>query len=330
MNKDSKKISELLGLGIKQEELGKFLGITRQSVSKFALGNEPTRKVAERLSIFNDVPNETDKIILEIHNNLLLLESTIYDLKKDSKYEIISKAAEAMRYIAYWCEDKKFTVNREEFLSYLLGHIVNFHPRYNQVMLLTKYYFSREDFPILTMQIDYSTKRIYKMHLQPIKKDAANIDFGDVSYPLSFDEFIDEIYKKTNDEGRINIYGDYLDDEWDFISKNIKLSYKDKITAIDIYDFARLFNYFDLKKSPGPFLEDVLEQFNIDFDIKELLSDCVIRGKKIRELIRMISLSDMFEKEDKKENQIFDSVSIGSKSKYNQDCRRSLKKSSIK
>lgn len=319
MQNRSEIVRNLLDSGIKQQELADFLGVTRQSIKRCADG----RELSSRLRKFELL----EPLSLDDQKNLIAMDKMLSKIVTGiaNKPETIEKAVKGFEYMQHWCTDPKYP---SKFINYLFGHIVNFHMRFSPYTLLMRDFFEKEDRLLLTLNIDYDQQQIIGFCLLSFKENeiiSENLACKN-EFPISFERFIDELFRKIGDRVSINIYGDVEDDELGFIEKNIHHDYKQKFSQISVYDLSKMFNYFDHRSPVGPQIEDVLENFHIEFDKQKLLTDCQYRGRMIIRLINMVSLSDMREKQKVSDDIIFNGSSKNSPDRFVEDKRRKMKR----
>lgn len=324
MENRSKLVNEILNSGITQLELANFLKVTRQTVKRLSEGFELTCKMPN-FELIEDKDIETIKIIIQIYS----FSNEIIKSISSKSSNTIEKAYEGYKYLHHWCLDPKYD---EKFIGFIFGHITNFHMRYNPFSLLLRDFFYKEDLPLLTFNIDYHHKNIKSFYLIEFDNDNSKgytefFNKKTIQFPIAFEEFIDLVHEMVGGWiVRCNVYLDRDDDELGFIEKNIKKSYIEKLDRIHYYDLSRMFNYFENNSKIGPLIEDVLTNFNVEFDKMKILTDPKYRGEKIVDLVNMVSLSTL---RDKSKNNSIDKIFNGSSKNsniiYTQDQRRRLK-----
>ncbi|MDD3106255.1 MAG: hypothetical protein PHP65_00415 [Bacilli bacterium] len=316
----SEIVNGLLDLGISQQSLAEFLGVTRQTISKCADNYELTKKM-NNLKLINKLSCEDAVKMIQID---VFQKRIMESLSK--KQITIDKALRAFEYMEHWCTDPKYPI---EFINYLFGHIVNFHMRYSPYALLIRDYFGRENHPVLTISIDYTNAMINDFHLESFmnySEPQVSLYKKQLNLPITLHEFIDYLYERLGKPVRINVYLDYQDDEFDYIDSQLKGEYKTKFRQFSVFDFSRMFNFFETNSKIGPQLDKVLANFQIEFDENELLKNCEYRAKMIVKLVKMQSLYDIRENLKTSSDVIFDGSSKNSKTKFINQKRRELKK----
>jgi transcriptional regulator with XRE-family HTH domain len=318
-----KIVEDVLSHNITQQELGDYLEITRQTVSKIKNGEyvKLSRKTEEKLShLENRTQYEIDSLI---KLDQMLLEIRDRVIKGDSKY--LTEAREGIGYMHYWLTDEKF-LNKENYHTYYFGHMNNFYPRYNQAALFMRDTLNRQKYPLVTFQVDYEKKMITDFCIKAFVPEHENDRYKleGVSLPISFERFLEELTNRIQPTLRFMVYRDYKDDEWDFILRNVK---KHRIHEREIYDLSRLFNFLDNEQAYfGPLIENVLSQFRINYDLSKLLTDCYYRADKIVEVVNLVSLEELYRKKIDKSSRLFDSHGLKRDNEYMKKERRNLKK----
>lgn len=316
-------VKNVLKCKVSQIELAQYLEITRQTVAKLGKG-EYVNLSAKTKSKFkyldkrssNDIEN-----IIKINKKFEEISDRI--LQGDSKY--LTEALEGISYMHYWITDKKF-INQEKYHTYYFGHLNNFYPRYNQAALFMRDTLNRQKYPLVTYQMDYEKKLIINFCIKEFIPEYSNklYDTSDINFPINFDEFINELEKRIKPSFRFLLYLDYKDDDWLFLLQNLK---KQNNYNYEIFDLSRLFNFLDNEQAYyGPLIENVLQQFRVDYDEIKLLSDCEYRANKIVEVVNIISLEGLYSLKNDKSSRIFDSHGLKRDNEYMKKERRKLKK----
>lgn len=315
-------VKNVLSLDISQIELANYLDITRQTVAKikndgyFKLSKKASAKL---LKLQNRSKEEIQKILQidrfadEIKNRVL-----------DGDIEYIDAAYEGFSYMHYWITDDKF-VSQPKYHKFYFGHMNNFYPRFNQAALFMRDMLNRQSYPLVTYQLDYKRNMITDFSIQSFIKvyDKPEFLINDIIFPISFEQFANELSERILPQAKFLIYKDYKDDDWAYIMSHLK---HNPIQTNEIYDLSRLFNFFENQQPYyGPLIEHVLEQFKVEFETEKVLKDCHYRGEKIIELINMVSLQDLHEKKHDKSSMIFDSHGFKRENTYIQTERRKLK-----
>ena len=118
------------------------------------------------------------------------------------------------------------------------------------------------------------------------------------------------------------IFLDAIDNDFDFIRRNLKLESRKKLDKIEYFDLARIYNTQD-NFTIGGIIECVLENFNINFDESRLLKEPLYRAEKTADLIKVTMMTKYQESiENKNYNDIDNTNSIKKK--------RKIQKGSIK
>lgn len=321
---DNKEVFELLlKCNVSQLDIAQYLGITRQTVSKLSKGeyvNLSSKTKIKLKNLENRSSNDIENMI-RINKNIEEISKRI--LKGDSKY--LTEALEGINYMHYWLTDDKF-INQENYHTYYFGHMNNFYPRYNQASLFMRDTLNWQKYPLVTYQVDYERKLILNFCIKEFIPKYSNklYDISNINFPISFEEFVNELDIRIKPSFRFLLYLDYKDDDWSFILQNIK---KQKIHSIEFYDLSRLFNFLDNEQAYyGPLIENVLDQFRVQYDFGKLLSDCHYRANKIVEVVNMASLEDLYRMKHDKSSRLFDSHGLKRDNEYMKKERRILKK----
>lgn len=319
MDKKSQLVKQLIENGVTQQELATFLGVTRQTIKRCSDGYALTSKM-EKFEYISGKDIDIIKKILRIDQ----LSNEILKKLTDNP-STIDKALQGFEYLHHWITDSKYNI---EFTDYIFGHIVNFHMRYNPYTLMLRDYFHRENHPVLAFNIDYHNDRIKNYYVIPIQKQGDYQTFP-INYKnnmnLKFTEFIDSLYEICGETIRLNVYLDREDDEFGYLKSKLNSEYRAKIDKMSIYDFSRMFNFFESGTKEGPQIEAVLDLFNIQFDKNILLKDSKHRAIKIVELVTMVSLAQIRDDFKIGSDVIFDGSSKRSDKKYLRDRRREKK-----
>jgi hypothetical protein len=319
MKSNQEIVNDLLSNGLKQQELADFLGITRQSVKRCAEGYELSSKL-DKFDLLRplSIENQMKMVRIDRYYHEMLISFS-------KKPFAIDKVEQGFSYIHHWCTDPKYP---EPFVGYLFGHVVNFYTRYSPYTLLIRDFFNIEDRSVLTMSIDYDNYRIKSYSLGTVKNHVEGEPCAYVllNDPITFEDFVERLYSTLGSRVRISIYGDNQDDEFDFIRDNLKKSHVSQFNNISVFDFSRMFNYFETKSKIGPQLEVVLKNFNIEYNLKKLLKDCGYRAGKIIDLVNMVALSSIREQNKMPNDVIFDGSSKNTETHYMVDKRRELKR----
>lgn len=320
--KNKELIEKLLSMGIAQNEIAYYLEMTRQSVAK--IKNDPeikiTNKVQLKLDRLFDKNKEDIEKILFIDKSLDQIKEVVLD--KGPSY--IDAAYEGIGYMNYWLTNNKF-IEQEKYHKYYFGHMNNFYPRYNQAALFMRDSLNRQVYPLVTFQIDYENNLIKEAYIESFKPEfkKESHDLSDVVFPIKFNDFIKLLEDRIKPKTKFLLFKDYIDDDWEYLISNVK---KKHIGEYELYDLSRLFNFVDNQQPYyGPLIENVLQQFKVDFDLTKLLSDCLYRAKKIVEVVNIISLVDLSEKKHDKTSMMFDSFGLKRDVSYMKKERRKLK-----
>lgn len=316
-------IQKVLNADISQKEFAAYLDVTRQTVAKLRDGGyyKLSNKSSNKLQKLQNRSNEDIHKIFQIDRFIDEIKQRI--LEGDTEY--IDAAYEGVSYMHYWITDDKF-INQPKYHKYYFGHMNNFYPRFNQAALFMRDMLNRQSYPLVTYQVDYDRKLITDFSIQAFVEDYHKNDFrtDDIIFPISIQQFADELNKRIVPQAKFLIYKDYKDDDWAYIIENLK---HNPIQVNEIYDLSRLFNFFENQQPYyGPLIEHVLDQFRIEYDSKRILKDCNYRGKKIIELINMVSLQDLHMKKHDKGSVMFDSHGFKRDNKFIQSERRKLKR----
>jgi len=319
MDRRSLLIKKLLDNGFTQLQLAEFLGVTRQTIKRCADGDVLTSKMG-KFEYIADKDIETIRKIIridEINNQILK--------RLSDRPVTIDKALQGFEYLHHWITEDKYDIS---YTDYIFGHIVNFHMRYNPYCLVLRDYFHIENYPVLTFNIDYSTDKIKNYYVLPIKSQG-DLRIFPTNYQsnmqLEFTAFIDALYAMSGQTVKLNVYLDREDDELGYIRNKVNNEYKAKFDKMSIYDFSRMFNFFETGTKEGPQIETILELFKIQFTEKTLLKESKQRAEKIIELVNLVSLSKIRENFKIGSDVIFDGSSKRSDKKYLRDKRREMK-----
>jgi len=312
-------------MGITQAELGAYLGVTRQTVAKVKSGayfrfGDDARK---RLMMLDNRSKDEVKKILQINQNLDNFKELIFS--SDSGY--IDAAFEGIDYMSYWLLGEKFA-DKKIYHKYYYGHMNNFFPRYNQAALFMRDTLNRQRYPLLTLQIDYERNLITDACIKAFKDEYIHSehDLRDVKFPIDFQVFQELLKDRIKPNPRFLLYKDYLDDDWEYFTANLK----NRQIDYEIFDLSRLFNFFDNQQPYyGPLLEDVLEQFGIQCDTLRLLRDCRYRADQVVKLVNMVSLEALVEKKHDKSSMLFDSHGLKRDNNYQKKERRKQKQQAL-
>lgn len=317
-------ITTILGYGITQESLGAFLGVTRQSIAKISRGDYVILplKGKERLEKLVKRSKEEVNYLIELDR----LQSEIFEIMIKGDEDYLNKAIQGFNYMHYWLTDPKFK-EQPNYHEMYFGHMNNFYPRFNQAALFMRDTINRQKYPLLTYQIDYKHKKITSFHLKAFvpEYERSYYSTNAIDFPISFQEFIDYLKKTIVPSPRFLLYKDYLDDDWQFILDNVKKN--QWVHKEEFYDLSRLFNFFKNEENYyGPLLEDALTNFRVEFDINKLFKDSSYRADKIIELVNIVSLQGLHEKQRDKSNYLFDSHGFKRSNQFVKNERRKLKK----
>lgn len=315
-------IDSVLNQGITQVALADYLGVARQTVAKIK-ENKYTKLsefAANKLrTLENRSKDELDKLI-EIDGYIKAIGEEILMMNLES----LDYAIAGIKYMHYWICDANFE-NKNSYQKYYFGHLNNFYPRFNQAALFMRDTLNRQVYPVITVQLDYKKKIVKNYCIKSFLDKYDKIEYSnkESELPITIDQFVEEVFQKVNRSTRFLVYGDYKDDEWSFIMKHNKSK---KIAYQSFYDLSRLFNHFSNEQPYfGPLLEDVLNQFEIPFELDKLLLDCEYRALKIIKLVNMVSLQNLHEEKYDKSSLLFDSHTEQKDMTYQQKIRRRLK-----
>lgn len=322
MSKYSELINHLLDEGFTQIQIANYLGVTRQTIASINLGKyvKLSEKASRKLSFLESQSKSIVETIFKIDLQLDELKESV--ISKDGGY--ISQAAVGINDFHYWITSKKFESNLRYHKAYF-GHMSNFLPRYNQAGLFMRDYFKRQEYALVTLQVDYDKKLITQLTIKSFVPEyaRASYDLSNEVYPLDFSRLAYILKTKLLKPYRFMVWKDFLDDEWEFIKTNVK---KNEFPDGEIFDLSRLFNYLE-HPIPyfGPLLERVLTQFRIKFDLHHLLSDSDYRADRIIELVNMVSLYQLSKEEPDNYDRLFDSHGLKNNNHFNTLERRKLK-----
>lgn len=313
-----KELARLLpDTNIIQEDIAKYLGITRQSLSKIFNGeyvqtSEYTKRRFVNLLKDEKLNLEYAKIYIKTHKTLQIL---IDDLSKMEKTEI-DDLNQLIKYVMYWIDKD----NREEYMHKLYIHIQNFHLRINPYYLYFKEYFHKDLQPVLTFQIDYKRHQVYDIVLGNI----VNSDYMQRNYNLnyqniwdakfekemSFDSFVNALSSFYDGKLRYIIYSDNIDDEISYIQKNIKKGVAKQLEQVNFLDISNIFRI-----NSGTYrLEDLLKNYLPNLEERKILRDSYYRNNNIIKMIRKLCHYDIEKTHDI--NSILKTVDS---EKYNKD-----------
>lgn len=315
-------IFEVLNMNITQQELGDFLGITRQTVANIVKGNytKLSNKTKKRLDQINERSEEEVIKILKMNRFFEEIKDRVFI----GDHQYIDYAYEGFSYMHYWITNPKF-IGQEKYHKYFFGHLNNFYPRFNQIALFMRDTLNRQRYPLITYQIDYKINKIKNFSIKSFvaehKKE--EYDTSSIIFPISFQRFFEELKKRINPSTKFLLYLDYKDDDWKYILSQVPNQW---IHEIEIYDLSRLFNFFTNEQMYyGPLIENVLDQYRIPYKFDKLMTDCSYRADKIIELINMNSLEELHQKKYDKSSMMFDSHGLKRDNQYVQNERRKIK-----
>ncbi len=318
MNKEEVLLIKKLEMaGLTQIDIATFLGSTRQTVSKI-LSHDKKQPFEIKSKLVNlelikgkDVKNA--KKIIEIY--LMSLDAFKKSIKvegiTDDYYNMLFSSLE---YFHHWITEEKYSINiRKNYLKYIKNFYARINPTY---MFFTSFNKNRA---LLTYNINERTKQITEYVIYDCYEDFAKKQ----NTNLSFVDFVDEIYEFFKDEKyKIMIFLDAIDNDFDFIRRNLKLESRKKLDKIEYFDLARIYNTQD-NFTIGGIIECVLENFNINFDESRLLKEPLYRAEKTADLIKVTMMTKYQESiENKNYNDIDNTNSIKKK--------RKIQKGSIK
>lgn len=280
-------------IALTYEEIGSYIGLTRQSVSKIC-DSEYLRFSAnhkKKLDLINGENNEIIKTKYELHKQF----EEMFNLFSKYKRENIEYLIDIIKYIKYWPTTEKFG---EDYMKYLLIHMNNFHMKLNPYHLLMRRIFHKEYRPVISFNIDYNKNIIKEFAIDsfdsidessaPLRYDFNYREKWSKKYKtenIDFNEFVDNLVDFYEGKLRYSIYLDEIDNEFDYIYNNLNKEHKKIFKQIKYFDLARLFRHEDKYIK----VEELVENFKTKFEEVKLLSNPNYRNKHIIEVVGKVA-----------------------------------------
>lgn len=292
--KEIRKLKELNDNNeLTQEEIARYLGMTRQTLSKIFDGTlvTITKKNKERLvTLIESEEISLDKSIsiIKFYN---MLHNIIPRLGNMSVSEI-KHYEEIVKYVAYW-NDNNFKMR--EYMKKINLHMQNFHMRTNPYYLFFHEFFHKDLAPLLTFDIDYNKNRVNNVIMGNIvENDYAGKGY-DLKYQdnwnklvredsLTFEMFITYLNEFYKGKVRYNLFLDVVDNEFDYISSKISKKYRDMLSNINYLELDRVFRTLDDER----YLEEIVSDFFV-IDKEEFVRNSIYRNKYLIKMIRLVS-----------------------------------------
>lgn len=276
-----------------KEEIAKYLGMTRQTLSKIfdEIPVTITKKNEQRLYSLLDneiVCLDKSLAIIQLYN---MAQNLIPKLGEMQTSEI-GHYEEIIKYVAYW-NDNNFKMR--EYMKKINLHVQNFHMRTNPYYLFFHEFFHKDLAPLLTFDIDYDKNLVCNVTLGSIVENDYTERGYDLNYQknwdelvtkksLPFEEFITNLRSYYDGKVRYNLFLDTVDNEFHYISSKISKKYRDILSKINYLELDRVFRTIDDER----YLEEIVSEF-FDIDKGKFVQNAKYRNKYLIKLIRLVS-----------------------------------------
>lgn len=302
-----------------QQDVANYLGMTRQTLSKIINGDQVSTSKSNEMRLQELKENKSlnlkkAKNILLFHKSFTNVFNNIGSLSSSEieHYKVI------LNYLQYWNEQKS---NEDNYMEKLNCHIQNFHMKTNPYYLYFHEFFHKDLAPLLTFDIDYENLTVNHVVFGNISKSDYLGKGYDLNYQdnwedqtkhrksFQFEEFIDEWLKFYEGKLRILMYIDHIDNQFEFLLKNVNLTYKKKLKLLNTVDISRLFSIVGTNRT----IENVINNY-FEVDKKRLLSSSNYRNKSIIKLINIVCGYNI-----EKENTLTKLIKTSDSETYNKD-----------